>query len=69
MHSGQRQVENRDQVAALLKNLDADEAKIVRLFHIEERSYGEISRLLGIPLGTVGPVLARARAKMRRQAG
>ena len=64
-----RRVEHRDQVAALLESLDADEAKIVRLFHIEERSYGEISRLLGIPLGSVGPVLARARAKLRRQAG
>lgn len=66
---GQRQVDDREQVVALLKSLDADEAKIVRLFHIEERSYGEISRLLGIPLGSVGPVLARARAKLRRQAG
>ena len=64
-----KRVEHRDQVAALLESLDADEAKIVRLFHIEERSYGEISRLLGIPLGSVGPVLARARAKLRRQAG
>lgn len=64
-----QRVEDRDQIAALLESLDADEAKIVRLFHIEERSYGEISRLLGIPLGSVGPVLSRARAKLRRQAG
>lgn len=64
-----QRVEDRDQIATLLESLDADEAKIVRLFHIEERSYGEISRLLGIPLGSVGPVLSRARAKLRRQAG
>ncbi len=63
-----RGVEDREEVAALLEGLDADEARIVRLFHIEERSYGEISRLLGIPLGSVGPVLSRARAKLRRQA-
>jgi RNA polymerase sigma-70 factor (ECF subfamily) len=63
-----RGVDDRDEVAALLDGLDADEARIVRLFHIEERSYGEISRLLGIPLGSVGPVLSRARAKLRRQA-
>lgn len=62
-------VDDREQVAALLEGLDADEAKIVRLFHIEERSYGEISRMLGIPLGSVGPVLSKARAKLRRQAG
>jgi RNA polymerase sigma-70 factor (ECF subfamily) len=62
-------IDDRDQVAALLESLDADEAKIVRMFHIEERSYGEISRLLGVPLGSVGPVLSRARAKLRRQAG
>jgi RNA polymerase sigma-70 factor (ECF subfamily) len=67
--SASQQIEDREQVTALLEGLDAEEAKIVRLFHIEERSYGEISRLLGIPLGSVGPVLSRARAKMRRQAG
>jgi RNA polymerase sigma-70 factor (ECF subfamily) len=67
--SSAKRVDDREQVAALLEGLDADEAKIVRLFHIEERSYGEISRLLGIPLGSVGPVLSKARAKLRRQAG
>lgn len=67
--SASQRIDDHEQVTTLLEGLDAEEAKIVRLFHIEERSYGEISRLLGIPLGSVGPVLSRARAKMRRQAG
>jgi RNA polymerase sigma-70 factor (ECF subfamily) len=62
-------IDTRDQVASLLEGLEADEARLVRLFYIEERSYGEISRLLGIPVGSVGPALSKARAKIRRHAG
>jgi DNA-directed RNA polymerase specialized sigma24 family protein len=53
-------------VEALLEGLEADEARLVRLHHIEQRSYGEISHLTGMPLGSIGPALSRARAKMRR---
>lgn len=57
---------DREQVEALLTGLEADEARLVRLHHIEQRSYGEISHLTGMPLGSIGPALSRARAKMRR---
>ncbi|NBX31082.1 sigma-70 family RNA polymerase sigma factor [bacterium] len=56
---------DREQVESLLQRLDSDEAKLVRLHHLEGRSYGEISRLTGMPLGSIGPVLSRAKAKMR----
>jgi RNA polymerase sigma-70 factor (ECF subfamily) len=56
---------DRDQVESLLHRLDTDEAKLVRLHHLEGRSYGEISRLTGMPLGSIGPALSRAKAKMR----
>lgn len=56
---------NREHVESLLQRLDTDEAKLVRLHHIEGRSYGEISRLTGMPLGSIGPALSRAKAKMR----
>jgi RNA polymerase sigma-70 factor (ECF subfamily) len=57
---------DREHVEALLEGLEADEARLVRLHHIEQRSYGEISHLTGMPLGSIGPALSRARAKMRR---
>lgn len=56
----------REHVEALLAGLEADEARLVRLHHIERRSYGEISHLTGMPLGSIGPALSRARDKMRR---
>ena len=56
---------DREHVEALLERLDTDEAKLVRLHHLEGRSYGEISRLTGMPLGSIGPALSRAKAKMR----
>jgi RNA polymerase sigma-70 factor (ECF subfamily) len=56
----------REHVEALLAGLNDDEARLVRLHHIEQRSYGEISHLTGMPLGSIGPALSRARDKMRR---
>jgi RNA polymerase sigma-70 factor (ECF subfamily) len=58
-------LDDREQVEALLGRLDRDEAELVRLHHLEARSYGEISRATGLPLGSIGPALSRARAKLR----
>ena len=58
-------VADRDEVERLLTRLDAAEARLVRLHHLEGCSYGEISRLTGMPLGSIGPALSRAKAKMR----
>lgn len=60
--------EDREQVERLLARLDEAEARLVRLHHLEARSYGEISRLTGMPLGSIGPALSRAREKMRDEA-
>jgi RNA polymerase sigma-70 factor (ECF subfamily) len=57
--------DDREQVAALLGRLEADEATLVRLHHLESRSYGEISAITGLPLGSIGPALSRARTKLR----
>jgi len=56
---------NREHVETLLRGLEADEARLVRLHHLEHRSYGEISQLTGMPLNSIGPALSRAREKMR----
>ena len=43
-----------------------EEADIVRLYHLEGKTYHEISRETGVPVNSIGPALSRARAKMRR---
>src|SRR5262245_41862883 len=55
---------NREEVERLLDELRGDEADIVRLYHIEGKSYHEISRQTGVPENTIGPALSRARAKL-----
>jgi len=57
-------IDDREQVEQLLLRLDDREARAVRLYHLEGKSYGEISRLLGLSENSVGPMLHRARAKM-----
>jgi RNA polymerase sigma-70 factor (ECF subfamily) len=39
------------------------------MYHLEGKSYQEISRSVGMPENSVGPMLSRARAKLRRRAG
>ena len=56
---------DREEIEGLMGCLEADEARLIRLHHLEARSYGEISRLTGLPLGSIGPALSRARQKMR----
>ena len=67
--SAEDEVADREQVERLLDGLEGEEAEIVRLFHIEGKSYGEISRETGVPENSIGPTLSRARAKLRRVGG
>lgn len=64
---GQARFADREQVQKMLGILDETEATLVRLHHLEARSYGEISRMTGMPLNSIGPTLARARQKMKLQ--
>ncbi|MEX0670533.1 MAG: sigma-70 family RNA polymerase sigma factor [Pirellulales bacterium] len=59
-------IADREHVESLLSSLEGDEARLIRLHHLEQRSYGEISHLTGMPLGSIGPALSRAREKMRQ---
>lgn len=61
-----RRISDRDEVAQLLEELEGTEAQIVRMYHLEGKSYQEISSLVGIPENSIGPTLSRAREKMRR---
>jgi RNA polymerase sigma-70 factor (ECF subfamily) len=65
-HQPEEQLGDRDEVERLLEELDAAEAKVVRMYHLEGKSYHEISAAVGVPENSVGPTLSRAREKMRR---
>jgi RNA polymerase sigma-70 factor (ECF subfamily) len=58
-------IENLEEVQKLLRRLPTREREVVRLFYLEGRSYEEISTELHIPVNTIGPVLARAKKKLR----
>jgi RNA polymerase sigma-70 factor (ECF subfamily) len=64
----EQRVSDRDEVERLLANLDGAEARVVRMYHLEGKSYQEISSAVGMPENSVGPTLSRAREKMRRGA-
>lgn len=59
-------IHDRDEVDRLLEDLEPGEANIVRMFHLDGLSYHEISQATGINENSIGPLLARAREKMRR---
>jgi RNA polymerase sigma-70 factor (ECF subfamily) len=59
-------LESLEEVQNLLKKLPAKEREVVRLFYLEGRSYEEISTELHIPVNSIGPVLSRARQRLRK---
>jgi RNA polymerase sigma-70 factor (ECF subfamily) len=58
--------ENKEEIERMLAGLEGDEARVVRMYHLEGKSYREISSAVGIAENSVGPTLTRAREKMRR---
>jgi len=64
-NQGEQRIADREEVERLIELLDADEAEVVRLYHLEGKSYQEISASVGMPENSVGPTLSRARQKMR----
>lgn len=63
--SAEQRIMDRDEVDRLLEGLEGSQAEIVRLYHLEGKSYQEISAALGMPENSIGPTLSRARAKLR----
>jgi RNA polymerase sigma-70 factor (ECF subfamily) len=61
-------LESLEEVEKLLSKLPSREREVVRLHYIEGRSYEEISAELNIPVNSIGPILSRARKKLRKGA-
>ena len=64
--SPENRISNREEVERLMRSLTGSEADVVRLYHLEGKTYREISTAIGIPENSIGPTLNRARAKMRQ---
>lgn len=62
----EQRVSDHEEVERLIEGLGEGEARIVRMYHLEGKSYQEISRLAGVSENSIGPILSRARSKMRR---
>lgn len=62
----EERIRNRDEVERMLERLEGSEADVVRMYHLEGKTYREISEMVGMPENSVGPTLTRARAKLRR---
>ncbi|HEX3599328.1 MAG TPA: sigma-70 family RNA polymerase sigma factor [Lacipirellulaceae bacterium] len=65
----EQRISNHEEVGRLLGQLQGSEATVVRMYHLEGKTYQEISRTTGMPENTVGPMLSRARARLRQRAG
>jgi RNA polymerase sigma-70 factor (ECF subfamily) len=59
-------LETLEEVAKLLRKLPARERQVVRLHYLEGRSYEEIATELSMPINSIGPILSRARKKLRQ---
>ncbi len=64
----EERIANADEVNRLIESLAGPDAEVVRLFHLDGHSYQEISRRMGLPENSVGPILTCARARMRQTA-
>ncbi len=57
-----------EEVERMLSELSDREAEVVRLYHLKHKNYREIGKKLGISENSVGPILAKARQRLRESA-
>ena len=56
-----REVEAKDEVDSLMKRLPESLKSPMKLFYLDGKTYEEISRKLGVPMNSIGPMLKRAK--------
>jgi RNA polymerase sigma-70 factor (ECF subfamily) len=65
---GAEAIVSAEEVERMLEDLPAREAEVVRLYHLKYQNYRQIGKKLGIPENSVGPILAKARKRLRETA-
>ena len=63
--SVEQRVSDQEEIARILKTLKGIEADVVRMYHLEGKTYQEISMQIGMSENSIGPILSRARDKLR----
>jgi RNA polymerase sigma-70 factor, ECF subfamily len=63
--SVEQRVMDEEEIARMLSSLKGIEAEVVRMFHMEGKTYQEISMQIGMAENSIGPILSRARDKLR----
>lgn len=63
--AGSAGLESLEEVQQLLGKLPPKERDVVRLYYLEGRTYEEISAEVEIPVNSIGPILSRARKRLR----
>lgn len=58
-------LEDTEEVKVMLAQMPEQEATAIRMFHLEHKSYDVIGQTIGVPENSVGPLLTRARQRMR----
>src|SRR5262249_35666763 len=59
-------LESLEEVEKLLGKLPSRDREVVRLYYLEGRSHEEISIDLNVPVNSIGPILSRARKRLRK---
>jgi RNA polymerase sigma-70 factor (ECF subfamily) len=57
-----------EEVERMLEDLPEREAEVIRLYHLKYMNYRQIGKKLGIPEASVGPILSKARKRLRSTA-
>jgi RNA polymerase sigma-70 factor, ECF subfamily len=65
---GAEAIVSAEEVERMLEDLSPREAEVVRLYHLKYQNYRQIGKKLGIPENSVGPILAKARKRLRETA-
>jgi RNA polymerase sigma-70 factor, ECF subfamily len=61
----EQRVMDEEEITRMLSSLKGIEAEVVRMFHLEGKTYQEISMQIGMAENSIGPILSRARDKLR----
>lgn len=64
---GAKRVDAKDEVDSLMSRLPESLRAVVQAFYLDGRTYREVSRLLRVPVNSVGPMIARARALLQKK--
>ena len=65
----EQRISDHEELDRLLGELRGSVAAVVRMYHLEGKTYQAISHVVGLPENSGGPMLSRARSQMRRHAG